>query len=755
MKASRSNALLSILAAAATAATTWTFNSLFLSAAWITAPLLVIALIGIIGIICRAIPAVTRATILVQLLFGVGLILVFFTHHSSLFGFIPTADSFHTLGQLISEGAATAQNKVAPIIPTVGTTFLLTVSTLPIAVLVDECAFTNRPAMAGLALLALFAIATAVDKRTISAPYVALVAITYFTLVIAARVLQRQKTHQASQLGAFAGVTGTAAACMVALVGGLIVPSLFTLPKGGLVGSSETRSPGPQVARSTDLAGQLKLKTPIPLLTVTTTDPSPYYLRTAVLEDWTPKGWLQLQPHASTVMLTIMPPPPQSVAAVTSVTNVQVLRYNDNLVPMYSVPTSLNIGGDYSFDSDTSVVFSESQVSLAGQSYDFKSTRLTPTADQLRAAGNSAPPELRAANLQAMKNIDPLVTSLVTKLTGNIAGNYDKIIAIENFFADPANQFLYSFDVPAGPTADPLANFLTNRRGFCEQYASAMASMLRASGVPARVAVGYTRGVPASGTSTKVTTDDAHAWVEAYFDGIGWVPFDPTPIGQRANPQPYELQSAQTGLPNAAGGAAVSSSAPPSAVVPSAAPDQIGNPAADAAQLRSARTRTWLLVAMVALIIVLATLIPAGRRSRTRSARMKSIRGVDPRASAQAAWSEICATAADFARPPTPGETMRLCARRWGQDFQLTQIERDQLHTAIQSIEAAMYAEPTQLEDSPRSLAQSVRQVTSTFARHRSIRVRIRVWWWPPTWRAGPKAQSVRSAMTEREKVQR
>ncbi|MEO6958217.1 MAG: hypothetical protein ABI137_15850, partial [Antricoccus sp.] len=74
---------------------------------------------------------------------------------------------------------------------------------------------------------------------------------------------------------------------------------------------------------------------------------------------------------------------------------------------------------------------------------------------------------------------------------------------------------------------------------------------------------------------------------------------------------------------------------------------------------------------------------------------------------------------------------------------------------AIQSIEAAMYAEPTQWEDSPRSLAQTVRQVTSTFAKHRSIRVRIRVWWLPPTWRAGPRAESVRSAMTEQGKIQR
>lgn len=756
MRFSSANALLTTLAAAATAATVWTFNSVFLAAGWIVAPLLVIAAVAVTGIVCRASPSLTRLAAVLQLGVGAVLILVYFTHHSSLLGFIPTTDSWETLWQLMREGASTAQNKVAPIDPTPGTIFLLTLSSLPVAIVVDECAFTHRPALVGLALLALFAIATAVAKTPISAAYVALVALTFFALVIAARVLQRRESQRAGQLGALAGVAGTATVCIAALIGGLIVPTVISLPKGGLIGNSQTRSPGPQVARSTDLAGQLKLQTAIPLLSVQTTDPDPYYLRAAVLEDWTPKGWLQLQPHASTVMLTIMPPPPPSIASVMSQTNVKVLRYNDNLVPMYAVSTSLNIGGDYSFDSDTSVVFSQSQVSLAGQSYSFKSTRVTPTPDQLRAAGNAAPTELRAANLQTVNAINPAVTNLVTQLTGNIAGNYDKTIAIRNFFADPASKFVYSLDVPAGPSTDPLTNFLTNRRGFCEQYASAMASMLRVAGVPARVAIGYTGGSVVDNTTRTVTTDDAHAWVEAYFNGIGWVPFDPTPIGARANVQPYEQQPAQTGLPGASSGADAPSStapAPPVAAQPSV--DQAQTAAADAAQLRSARTRTWLLVAVVALIIVLATLVPAGLRSRTRRSRMRSIRGPDPRTAAQAAWSEITATATDFGHPPRPGETIRSCARRWAEEFDLAGDERIELQAAVRSIETGLFADPTEPHDSTAQLAHSVPRVAKSFTRNCARGVRARAWWLPATWRSAARESVVSSPITEPERALR
>jgi hypothetical protein len=74
------------------------------------------------------------------------------------------------------------------------------------------------------------------------------------------------------------------------------------------------------------------------------------------------------------------------------------------------------------------------------------------------------------------------------------------------------------------------------KRGFCQQFASAMAVMLRAVGIPARVAVGFTQGKPDPNDATlwHVHTSDAHAWVEVLFPTYGWLSFEPTPT--RINP---------------------------------------------------------------------------------------------------------------------------------------------------------------------------------------------------------------------------
>ena len=68
------------------------------------------------------------------------------------------------------------------------------------------------------------------------------------------------------------------------------------------------------------------------------------------------------------------------------------------------------------------------------------------------------------------------------------------------------------------------------RIGYCEYHASAMAVLLRAAGIPSRVAVGYHQ-VEFDPTAEAFTyrESDAHAWVEAFFPGYGWIPFEPTP----------------------------------------------------------------------------------------------------------------------------------------------------------------------------------------------------------------------------------
>lgn len=78
----------------------------------------------------------------------------------------------------------------------------------------------------------------------------------------------------------------------------------------------------------------------------------------------------------------------------------------------------------------------------------------------------------------------------------------------------------------------PLVGFVTRaREGYCQQFAGTMALMLRMLGIPARIAAGFTNGSfdERDGPRWTVTDLDAHAWVEVWFDGWGWLPFDPTP----------------------------------------------------------------------------------------------------------------------------------------------------------------------------------------------------------------------------------
>jgi transglutaminase-like putative cysteine protease len=105
---------------------------------------------------------------------------------------------------------------------------------------------------------------------------------------------------------------------------------------------------------------------------------------------------------------------------------------------------------------------------------------------------------------------------------------YSTVLALESWLRR-SGGFRYDETPPQSRTRPPLVDFvLKTRAGYCQHFAGAMAVMLRLLGIPARVAVGFTSGTYADGAWT-VTDRNAHAWVEAWFPGEGWVPFDPTP----------------------------------------------------------------------------------------------------------------------------------------------------------------------------------------------------------------------------------
>jgi len=114
------------------------------------------------------------------------------------------------------------------------------------------------------------------------------------------------------------------------------------------------------------------------------------------------------------------------------------------------------------------------------------------------------------------------------EVVGQASSPYAAVVALESWFQ--SGEFTYDERPPVGSNA-PLADFvLRTRRGYCQHFAGAMALMLRYLGIPARVAAGFTSGsYDADDGEWTVTDRNAHTWVEVWFRGFGWLPFDPTP----------------------------------------------------------------------------------------------------------------------------------------------------------------------------------------------------------------------------------
>ena len=128
--------------------------------------------------------------------------------------------------------------------------------------------------------------------------------------------------------------------------------------------------------------------------------------------------------------------------------------------------------------------------------------------------------------------LDPRIAALAHTFAGDAATELLRARAIERRLR---SDYTYTLELPNREPADPLADFLfVRKKGYCEYFASALAVMLRAEGIPARLATGFQSGVfnPVSGLWL-VRASDAHSWVEAWIPGRGWSTFDSTPPDYR------------------------------------------------------------------------------------------------------------------------------------------------------------------------------------------------------------------------------
>lgn len=131
--------------------------------------------------------------------------------------------------------------------------------------------------------------------------------------------------------------------------------------------------------------------------------------------------------------------------------------------------------------------------------------------------------------LQVFSSTPRRVHDLTYSITEKYSSPYEKASAIEAFLK---KNYKYNINVSEVPLNSDFVDYFLfdEKEGYCTYFASAMVVMCRITGIPARYIEGFVVPASAQGNSkVEIKNSDAHAWVEIYFDNIGWVTFDPTP----------------------------------------------------------------------------------------------------------------------------------------------------------------------------------------------------------------------------------
>ena len=236
------------------------------------------------------------------------------------------------------------------------------------------------------------------------------------------------------------------------------------------------------------------------------------------------------------------------------------------------------------------------------------------------------------------------VQELARGITAQTSTAFERASVLEYFFR-AAGGFVYDASASTGSSSLDLVSWLTDvdsrnyRTGYCEQFATAMALMARTLNIPSRLALGFAPGEVVDQDGDEyifVRARNAHAWVELYIAGQGWLRFDPTPLGDGSNPATVD----QLGFdPNFYLPAPITPDTATTPTLPGGLPNdeffEIGaDPTTGLPTTAAPNPATWAL-GLLAISAVAAT-VPAYKGLR-RAARMRKLESGD----VVAGWSEL------------------------------------------------------------------------------------------------------------------
>jgi transglutaminase-like putative cysteine protease len=760
---------LTLASAAGTALASTALYSLFDGLTWFWAGVGAVAVVAGIGLLTRLRPLPVIASVLAGL---AGLVLylnVVFASARSWLLVVPSFSSLRYLAELTTQGMADADRLSPPVPLTPGLMLLSTAGIGLAALATDTVAVRLRSsAVAGLALLALFIVpsTTPAARSGLGTTIVFSLGTCGYLLILAAdgreriqrwgrtvslwradaysrnglsRAPGRPRTSETRALASAGRRVGVAsivvALCVPLFVPGLRVNRMFPAhvnifgPAASALGGSGSGVPDPLAVMSQDL----RESQPSAVLTYRSTDPEPQYLQMYTLGDLSTTAWTMGPFQGATTTVTGKLAPPQGLtdADHTTVTTHVAISQGAasatsgmSFLPVPYPATAISVPGHWVNNVGTSMVVGF-DTSLSGLSYTVTSDDIDPTVQQLARA--PAPP---AAITDEYLNVPPAfrsLTALARKVTANAATPYAKAIALQNWFAD-SGRFTYSLSATEPPDASGLSHFLTvSRRGYCQQFAFAMAVLARLLGIPSRVAIGFTAGTPTGIGTWEVKTSDAHAWPELYFQGAGWLRFEPTPTGSAgqgtATPPTYTISPTNPATGSSATSPAASQPGTGTSGTKGGANYKAGSnrftgAGAGSGAVTAGTGFPWgpLGLAVLALLAVVAV-APRAARSVRRQSRL--LRGGEADRT-HAIWREVLDDLADYRLGPRPTESPRAVARRVANDACLTPPAAAALSRAALAEERASYASTPSAEQPGRGDLDVIRRGLAASADRRT-----------------------------------
>ena len=657
---------------------------------WLLGALVLSVLVLAAGLIARTYRLPAAAVALVEASVWVIFVMLVFLRDTALLWVIPTPETVQVLPGLLWAAGEEIAVGAAPLDASLPLSMLIVGGTGLLTIIVDHIVLTARmPLLAAIGLIALSLIPSiAVPGDVDIMAFVLLAAAILFLMRTDTRSREEPQGREATRT---AGVPATALgigaiAVVVTLVAVPMLPQPVARAGSGTLGS------GPGIDATLQLGDDLRRPREVEVMLVRTSAPTAPYLRATTLSRFDGDVWepdrvrtVSLDSDQALGGITV----DEEIRLTEYVTTVDVVYLASPWLPVPYPAVAVNgLEGRWSAAPYNRTVLSEAGTTQ-GQTYEVITNVPRPTLEQIRA--RSAGDAEQRDSLSALPpDLDPIIGQFAAEVTAGTTNDYDALVALQAWFRSP--EFRYSLDAPVedgfdGSGTEAVAQFLEQREGYCIHFASAFALMARTLGMPSRIVVGY---LPGSATSEvveretvySVTSDRLHAWPEVLFEGIGWVPFEPT--NGLGVPTSY---SPAGSIPGGADDATAATPAPSasSSLGPGLSQDESDGDR-NGGQAGATSTTLNPLPAMTVILGILFTLaIPALIRMLKRRQMLTAARNGD----AAAAWLAVQDAAIDLGIDVPASETPRALGTRLVQVHGAPGAAMSQL---ISAIERASYA---------------------------------------------------------------